>query len=163
MVDFELLKLLILSIMPAFEARAAIAYAMIFLSMENVFLFIFLTIITIIVGIFVYYFLNIFETWVRETNGPVRRILRKIYEVYIDHVRLKARKYVEKYGFIGLILFIAVPLPGSGVWTGALVANIFGIRFRKAIIAIIVGAFLASAITCILVYLGINIYKYVIP
>lgn len=162
MFQYDLLKLIALSVMPAFEARAAIVYAIIFLGINNIPLFIILTALSAIVGVMVYYSLNNFEKWLRKNGSYVKKIARIIYEKYIDRLRLRTRKYVEKYGFIGLTMFIAVPLPGSGVWTGALVANIFNIEYRKAIPAIFIGAYLASTIAWALTYFGIVTYKFLI-
>ncbi|RLG73440.1 MAG: hypothetical protein DRO08_01945, partial [Thermoprotei archaeon] len=106
MLEYELLKLIALSMMPAFEARAAIAYAVIFMNMNNIPLFIILTAISAITGIIVYYFIELFEKWIRKDRSFLKKTLRKIYEKYIDHLRDKTRKYVEKYGFLGLTVFI---------------------------------------------------------
>ena len=51
---------------------------------------------------------------------------------------------VEKYGALGLLFFVAVPLPGTGVWTGCFVAFLMGINFYYAAIAISLGAVLAG-------------------
>lgn len=56
----------------------------------------------------------------------------------------------ENLSFLGLALFVAIPLPGTGAWTGSLVANFLGIRFRKALLAVIVGVLVAGVVvTCI--------------
>ena len=59
----------------------------------------------------------------------------------------KLRPYVEKYGELGLALFIGVPLPGTGAWTGALVASLLDIRLRNALPAILLGLVVAGGIT----------------
>lgn len=59
---------------------------------------------------------------------------------------------IEKYEFWGLVLFVGIPLPGTGAWTGSLIAALLGIRFRKAFPAIIVGVFIAAFIMTILSY-----------
>lgn len=163
MFEHELLKLIALSMMPAFEARAAIAYAIVFLNMNNIPLFVILTALSAIIGVTVYYFLLTgFETWIRKNGSYAKKVICTIYEKYIDHLRLRSRKYIEKYGFIGLTLFIAIPLPGSGVWTGALVAHIFNIEYRKAVPAIFIGAYLASTVSWVLTYFGIITYGFLI-
>lgn len=55
-------------------------------------------------------------------------------------------KIVERYAALGLILFVGIPLPGTGAWTGALAAFIFGIRFQLALPAITVGILTAAVI-----------------
>ncbi len=57
----------------------------------------------------------------------------------IAFARSKARRYVEKWGAIGLALFVAVPLPVTGVWTGALVGYLLGIERKRMFLALAVG------------------------
>ena len=55
-------------------------------------------------------------------------------------------KIVERYKRIGLALLVAIPLPGSGVWTGSLAATIFGIKFKHALLSIFIGVCIAGVI-----------------
>ena len=59
---------------------------------------------------------------------------------------LKGR-LVRKYRLLGLMLFVAIPLPGTGAWTGALVADVLDIRMRTALPAIAAGVVIAGCIT----------------
>ena len=59
---------------------------------------------------------------------------------------LKGRK-VRKYRTLGLVLLVAIPLPGTGAWTGALVADVLDIRMRTALPAIAAGVVIAGCIT----------------
>ena len=59
---------------------------------------------------------------------------------------------IEKYEFWGLVVFVGIPLPGTGAWTGALIAALLGIRFRKAFPAIVIGVFLAAFLMTVLSY-----------
>lgn len=59
---------------------------------------------------------------------------------------------IEKYEFWGLVIFVGIPLPGTGAWTGSLIAALLGIRFRKAFPAIALGVLIAAAIMTILSY-----------
>lgn len=61
-------------------------------------------------------------------------------------------KRVEKYGAIALLTFVAIPLPGTGAWTGALVAAVMNIRLKHAVPAILLGLLIASAITTLVTY-----------
>ncbi len=53
---------------------------------------------------------------------------------------------VRKYEFVGLILFVAIPLPGTGAWTGSLVAALLDVRMRRALPAVIIGVLIAAVI-----------------
>ena len=59
---------------------------------------------------------------------------------------------IEKYEFWGLVIFVGIPLPGTGAWTGALIASLLGIRFRKAFPAIVLGILMATVIMTVLSY-----------
>ncbi|MFH0765414.1 MAG: small multi-drug export protein [Calditrichota bacterium] len=65
-------------------------------------------------------------------------------------------KLVEKYRAIGLMLFVAVPLPVTGAWTGAAAAFVFGIRFWPALFAIIGGVLIAGVIVTSLCLMGVG-------
>ena len=58
----------------------------------------------------------------------------------------KARPYVDRFGFLGLAFFVAVPLPGTGAYSGALAAHLFGIKNKKALLAIMVGVVFAGVV-----------------
>ena len=59
---------------------------------------------------------------------------------------------IEKYQFWGLVLFVGIPLPGTGAWTGSLIASLLGVKFRKAFPAVLLGIAIASVIMSILSY-----------
>ncbi len=70
-------------------------------------------------------------------------------------IRKKADKnkgQVETYGFWGLALFVGIPLPGTGAWTGALVASLLHMKLRKSFPAILVGIAMATIIMSFLSY-----------
>ena len=68
---------------------------------------------------------------------------------YLSHLR-----FFEKYGWLGLILFVAVPLPVTGAWTGCLAASLFRLRFRYAFIAICLGVAIAGIVVTSLTVSG---------
>ena len=59
---------------------------------------------------------------------------------------------IVRYGFWGLVLFVGIPLPGTGAWTGSLVAALLHMPFKKAFSACILGVLLACVIMCIVSY-----------
>ena len=65
---------------------------------------------------------------------------------------------VEKYGTWGLLILVAIPLPGTGAWTGALVAALLNLKVRKAFPVIFVGVCIAAAIMTGLTYGAIKIF-----
>lgn len=59
---------------------------------------------------------------------------------------------IQKGEFIGLMLFVGIPLPGTGAWTGSLIAALLGIKNRKAVPAILLGILIATVIMCVVSY-----------
>ncbi len=78
---------------------------------------------------------------------------RTSFDRFIERSRKKVQPSVDKYGFWGLMVFVAIPLPMTGAWTGALAAWLLGIPRHKALLSIILGVAIASLIVT-LVLLG---------
>ena len=66
---------------------------------------------------------------------------------------------VKKHGVWAVTLFVAVPLPVTGAWTGSLVAAVFGMRFERVLFCLTVGVIIASAIVTSLSVAGIEIFN----
>ena len=63
-------------------------------------------------------------------------------------------KSIERYEAIGLTIFVGIPLPGTGAWTGAFAANIFGIKFWRSVLCILLGVMLAAIIVTAITMMG---------
>ena len=59
---------------------------------------------------------------------------------------------IRKYEFWGLVLFVGVPLPGTGAWTGSLIAALLEVDFKKAILAVLLGIAMATVIMSVVSY-----------
>lgn len=70
----------------------------------------------------------------------------------LEHKAMNQSANIEKYEFWGLVAFVGIPLPGTGAWTGSLIAALLGIRFRKAFPAIVLGLVIATFIMTVLSY-----------
>lgn len=92
------------------------------------------------------YIRSIFE-WLRRYSFRLDRMVSKLER----RAHLKGR-LVTRYNVIGLCLLVAIPLPGTGAWTGALVAALLDIRLKRAIPAIIIGVWIAAAIMTAVTY-----------
>ena len=88
--------------------------------------------------------------WLRKT-----RLFRPLVEKLEKKAMSKSDR-ISRYEFWGLVLFVGIPLPGTGAWTGALVASLLGIDWKKAFGAIVVGVCMASMIMYILSYVVIG-------
>lgn len=86
-------------------------------------------------------------TWMKTT-----KLFRPLVEK-LETKSLGKSDRIRKYEFWGLVLFVGIPLPGTGAWTGALIASLLGIKIKKAFPAILLGLLLATIIMCTITYL----------
>ena len=96
---------------------------------------------------FIMLFIRKIFKWMRRVNKNFARIVDKMEEKANKH-----RDKVTRYGFWGLFILVAVPLPGTGAWTGALVAAIMELRFKTALPAIFAGVIGAAIIVSFVTY-----------
>lgn len=83
---------------------------------------------------------RVFE-WLKTKSKWLRSIVKKL-EDKAD----RNKEVVKKYEFWGLVLLVAIPLPGTGAWTGALVAAMMDMQLKRAMPAIALGVFIAGMI-----------------
>ncbi|MBU2541158.1 MAG: small multi-drug export protein [Candidatus Omnitrophica bacterium] len=94
---------------------------------------------------------------------PFAEMLRKFaffkrfFDWFFERTKRKA-ELVQRYEALGLILFVAIPLPVTGAWTGAVAATLFKIRFRYALIAIFAGVLIACVIVTTLTIGSYNFF-----
>lgn len=88
--------------------------------------------------------------------------LKKFFDWFFERTKRNA-KIVEKYEAIGLALFVAIPLPFTGAWSGCVAATLFNLKFRYALIAIFAGIFIAGIIVTILSVAGIGAIQHFNP
>ncbi len=91
--------------------------------------------------------------------GPVSNFLmrfpvgKRFFDWLFARTRKKSAK-IEKYEALGLTLFVAIPLPVTGGWTGAMAAFLMGVPFGKAMLYILMGVMIAGVIMTVLSLLG---------
>ncbi len=86
--------------------------------------------------------------WLKTT-----RLLAGFTQNVEDQLMKKADKVtVQKYSAVGLFLFVAIPLPGTGAWSGSLIAALLDVKMRYALPAVIVGVFAAGVIMTVASY-----------
>lgn len=86
------------------------------------------------------FLMKIFD-WMKRRDNWMGKVVDKMLSI-AD----KKRETVDKYGWIGLFILVAIPLPGTGAWTGALVASVFRLPFKKALLSIFLGVITAGLI-----------------
>ena len=102
---------------------------------------------------FILLFFNAFSRLLSKIS-IFERILHWLFE------RTRRRgKIINRYERIGLALFVAIPLPITGAWTGSLAAVLFGIKFKHALLSIFIGILIAGAIVTCATLLGWTIFS----
>lgn len=95
---------------------------------------------------FILWFITPIFNWLKKT-----KVFRPMVEK-LEKKSLGKKDKLSKYEFWGLVLFVGIPLPGTGAWTGALLASLLNIRFKKAFPAIVIGIFMAAVIMTVISY-----------
>lgn len=95
---------------------------------------------------FILLFFNKAKVWFR--NWPV---IGSIFAWVDKRAAAKAEK-VKSLEFWSIVAFVAIPLPGTGAWTGAVIATALGMKLRKSIFAIIVGVLIAGVVVSLVSY-----------
>ena len=95
---------------------------------------------------FVLLFLEMIFRWMEKWS-----VTKKIVK-WLEKKGTSKRSQIDKYGYLGLILFVGIPLPGTGAWTGSLVAILLGLDKKKSFLCILIGVMLAAAIMSIVSY-----------
>ena len=138
-----------MSMLPITEQRLSIPYFIIYEQLNWLKVIIFSIWGNIIIGLIVYYIISPLLLFFSK-NGFLKTIIDKIF----NRARNKLGRIRKKNKIIGLTLFIGIPLPFTGVWTGALGAYILDLPKRFVIISIILGVLISAFIVTILTLIG---------
>jgi uncharacterized membrane protein len=143
--DLRIIYAVLLSMLPISELRGGLPWAIIFAEEHGIpIAFVFLLIILAnIVAVFIaFYFLdNLHHLFLKNES------YKKFFEFYISKIQKKIDTFEKKYsatGFLALTLFVAIPLPATGAWSGVLIAWILGLDRNKSIWAISLGVVIAG-------------------
>lgn len=95
---------------------------------------------------FILLFIKQIFKWLKPTKlmGPI--------VTKLEEKAMKKSSALEKGEFFGLMFFVGVPLPGTGAWTGALIASLLGIDIKKASVSILIGIAMATTIVSLIMY-----------
>jgi len=146
----------LLSMMPIGELRLAIPIGILVYHLDVVAVFFVSIVGNLLPTIFLLFFLKKISAYL-----CIKSVLfKKIFSWWENKTREKHITKIQKYEIIGLALFVAVPLPLTGAWTGALLATLMNLPLKKSLLALVFGVFGAGLIVTSLVLLGINIEQY---
>jgi uncharacterized membrane protein len=135
----------VLAMLPVSELRGAIPYAVGIAGMSWQQAYIISVIANFVPVIPLYYLI-----------GPVSEYLRKIpvFDRFFTWLFARARrkgKLIERFEILGLVLFVAIPLPVTGAWTGTIAAFLFGVRKRLVFPAVFLGICIAGVVVTLAV------------
>lgn len=135
----------IISLLPILELRGGLIAARI-LGVKFIKAFIICYIANILpvpfILLFINYLFNKMSKW-----KPTKKIVD-----WLSNKTLKKKDQIDKYGYFGLFLFVGIPLPGTGAWTGSLLAILLNLEKKKSFIAIALGVLAAGIIMSLLSY-----------
>lgn len=148
--SLKLLYAIILTILPITELRVGLPVAISYAIENNIpifLIFILIVLINILLVFFVFFFLdNIHKSLLKI------KTYKRIFEKYLKRFQKKVDKFEKKHktlGFFALTLFAAAPLPGTGAWSGCLLAWLLDLNRKKSILAISLGVLIAGIIILI--------------
>ena len=139
---------------PLIEQRGAIPLGVIAYDL-NPFLIFFVSLIgSIIPAPFIFLFFNKILAWMKTVKQ-----FDKITN-FIDKKVQKGAKKVEGYMEVGLITFVGIPLPTTGLWTGSAIAAFLGLDFKKSMACVFIGGVISATIIAILSVLAPKIFGF---
>ncbi len=136
---------LILTLMPITELRVGLPIAITYAldrGVPIILIFLLIVLLNILVIFFVFWFLDNLHRALMNF-----KIYNKGFNVFLKRFQRKIDKFEKRYeaiGFLALILLVAIPLPGTGAWTGSLLAWLLGLERKKSILSIAIGVIIAG-------------------
>ncbi|MFC1801370.1 COG2426 family protein [Nanoarchaeota archaeon] len=144
-----ILWLIILTLMPFLELRASIPYGIFQAELPWIWVFVICVVVNILLAPIVFFFYKyLIHIFLKV------KVIDRCYKKVVLRTQKKINPFIERWGILGLALFIGVPLPGSGVYTGALGAYLLGFKFRHFMIASILGVLIAGTVVTIVSLTG---------
>ncbi len=135
----------LISLCPILELRGGLIAASLF-DMNPVISYIICIIGNILPIPFILWLINKILNRMRNSKGKRLKGIAKWLDKKVD----KHKGQIEKFGYLGLVLFVGIPLPGTGAWTGCLIASVLEMDKKKSFLAALAGVFIASIIMMIL-------------
>ncbi len=147
---------IILSIMPIFELRGGIPYALIN-GIHPVTAYFMAVSANILAFPIVYFFMGFFHDLFSKMEWYTR-----LFEKIVVRTRAKVGDNLEKWGFWGLMIFVMIPLPVTGAYTGSFAAWVFGIDKVKGFLAVSLGVLIAGLIVTAIFLSGAELFSFVL-
>jgi uncharacterized membrane protein len=143
----------VLSLLPISELRGGIPYAV-----GNGVSIVFAYIVCVLSNILVIPILYLFLETLHNVFYKIK-FYRFIFDKWVARTRKKAEKSVEKYGYWGIMLFVAIPLPVTGAYTGTLAAWLLELDKKRSFWYLALGVVIAGVVVSIATLTGIGLLK----
>lgn len=140
----NLLYIFLISMVPLIEQRGAIPVGILAYHINPLLVFIVSLLGSFVPAPFVFLFFNKIFAWMKTV-----KMLHKFTD-FVDKKIQKGAKKIEKTMEIGLTLFVGIPLPTTGLWTGSAIAAFLGLDFKKSMICVFLGGVISATIITIL-------------
>ncbi len=150
----EFIFTMLVSMVPVVELRGGIPFGVATLGLPYPAAFIAAVIGNVLPTPFIVVYIRRIFQWMRRRLPRLDRLVDKLEQ----KAHLKGKK-VTRYKYLGLMIFVAIPLPGTGAWTGALAAAFLDMPLRKALPSIVAGVVLAGCIMVALTFVGIDLFS----
>ena len=148
----QIISVFLIAMAPIGELRFSIPYGMHGTNLDLMTVIVLSIIGNILSGIIIIYVLPYIIPSITKVN-----FIDRLYKTIIKRTYSNS-KIIEKRKYYGLIIFISIPSPFTGVWTGALASNLLGMSKKKSIFAICIGVLIASVLVTLLSSLGYLTY-----
>ena len=149
----EFVFTMLVSMVPIIELRGGIPFGVAQLGLPYPAAFIAAVIGNILPAPFIVVYIRRIFKWMRRRLPALDALVDKMEA----KAHLKGKK-VTKYKYLGLMVFVAIPLPGTGAWTGTLAASLLDMDFKESVLACMGGVLLAGCIMGVLSTLGISAF-----
>ncbi len=151
----DLLQVFLLSMTPIGELRLSIPMGILVYNLSAFSVFFVSVIGNLVPAVFLLLFLKEVSVYLSKKSI----IFKKMFSWWENNAREKHISKIQEYGAVGLALFVAIPLPLTGAWTGALLATMMNLPLKKSLPAILFGVISAGIIITTMIIFGINIEK----
>lgn len=148
-----IIKMILFAMMPISELRGAIPFG--YFNNINIFLAYFISVFfNFLASLLLFIFLDTINNVLLKI-----KIYKKFFDKVVNRAKIKVGNKFEKYEYWGLMLFVAIPLPVTGAWTGTIGAWVLGLNRKKSLIFILLGVIIAGLIVSIITYTGAETFK----
>jgi len=136
----RLIYIFLISMVPLIEQRGSIPIGTIVYGINPIIVFFVCLAGSFVPAPFVYLFFNKILSWMKTVKAFDK------FTNFVDKKIQKGAKKIEKYMEVGLITFVGIPLPTTGLWTGSAIAAFLGLDFKKSMVCVFLGGVISALI-----------------